>query len=84
MNTIAQWVEYAQEMSDCETLTELDQLNQERAFETMCSVGMTAAEHGLTIAELRSEWEFEDIARRSDQMYRALQIVAKYDSEAGR
>lgn len=58
MNAIALWEEYSTELADSESVAELNATDAERQYDTLCFEAMTAAEYGLTVAELRYERSF--------------------------
>jgi hypothetical protein len=48
------WEEYTLQLSESESVAELNARDAEYEFDQLCMEEMTAAEHDLTIAELRA------------------------------
>lgn len=79
MNTLIAYAEYVSDFSHVASVAEYNANDCEDRHEALSDEYLEAAEHGMTVAELRNEYAIQARDARLSQNYRALQRAAWAD-----
>ena len=79
MNAVDLWMEYSLEMAHSETISELNADEAEGNEWVACCEAIEAAEHGMTVSELRLEYATRARDGASAAYCRGLQLMSMAD-----